>query len=259
MAKTISTEKEKYGFLTREQAALVWASAKPTVGDLVKTGPKPREKFNSTSILSAPQMWPSLADALLMKGVGDGKELDFEKLAEHFNKIIKAVNAEKTLEPKPLTGADVRKLALDLTRKRLADANDVLAKTLNDVGALAKQKEAKSILAKNGWAEVAKKRETNTKGNAGKVPKTTPEAKPVEPVKPVEKSNNLPKEVVPVTKPVTTDPERFYITGDTKPVKEELKKIGGQYEPKITSWWFTSEAAQAKGQKIVDDFNGGTK
>lgn len=259
MAKTKTTKKKEYGFLTREQASLVWKSEKPKPENLVKTGDKAREKFSSTSIVSDPEMWPSLADALLMQGVEAKKELDFGKLAEHFNEIIKGVTAGQLSEPRPLTGGVVRKLALDLTRERLADAKAILVTKPTDAGAQAMQKEARDILAKHGWEETAVKREKKAEEKAGKATKTTPNANPVEPVKPVAAAKVETQEPTPAKKSAAVEPVRYYITGDTKPVKEELKKIGGQYEPKITSWWFSSEEAQAKGQKIVDNFNGGTK
>jgi hypothetical protein len=68
-------------------SADAWMDDKTTGLAAVVQRRKPRDKFNATSILSAPEMWPSLTDALIMNGVEAIKELDFEKLAEHFNKI----------------------------------------------------------------------------------------------------------------------------------------------------------------------------
>jgi hypothetical protein len=256
MAKTKSIEKKEYGFLTAAQAAQVWTSAKPDPNKMVKTGDKPREKFSSTSIMSAPEVWPSLADALLMKGVGNGKELDFVKLAEHFNEIINKVNAGNLPEPKALTGGDLRKLALDLTRKRLANAKSVLATKPADVAALAKQKEALDILAKHGWDETVVKREKKENGKSKKAAK--PEPKPVAvpaPEKPIEKPNVSTPESKPVTKPEPTKPERFYVKGCTPFVKDEFEKIGGGvYDTNDNKWHFPTLEKAAIAQKILDDF-----
>jgi len=256
MAKTKSVEKNEYGFLTREQAAQVWVSPKPDPNNMIKTGDKPREKFSSTSIVSAPEAWPSLADALLMKGVGNGKELDFVKLAEHFNEIINKVSAGKLPEPKPLTAGDMRKLALNLTRERLADAKAVLATTPNDAEALANQKQAKDILAKHGWDETAVKREKKVSGKTkkGAEPEPKPSAVPA-PEKSIEKPNILTPDSKPATKPEPTKPERFYVKGCTPFVKDAFEKIGGGvYDPNDNKWHFPTAEKATIAQKILDDF-----
>jgi len=255
MAKTKTTKKKEYGFLTREQASLVWKSEKPKPENLVKTGDKAREKFSSTSIVSDPEMWPSLADALLMQGVEAKKELDFGKLAEHFNEIIKGVTAGQLSEPRPLTGGVVRKLALDLTRERLAEAKAVLVTKPTDAGAQAMQKEARDILAKHGWEETAVKREKKSEEKAGKATKTTPVAKAIEPVKSVAKPNITTQETLPVTKPVATEPERHYVKGCTPFIKDEFEKIGGGVlDTKENAWYFPTAEKATKAQKILDDF-----
>jgi len=249
-------EKKEYGFLTREQAASVWALAKPDPNNMVKTGDKPREKFSSTGVLLDPKIWPILAELLLLKGKPDGTKLDFKKVADYFNEIINKVSAGKLPEPKPLTAGDMRKLALDLTRKRLADAKAVLATKPTDIDALTNQKQAKDILAKHGWDETAEKREKKESGKTkkGAEPEPKPSAVPA-PEKSIEKPNILTPDSKPATKPEPTKPERFYVKGCTPFVKDAFEKIGGGvYDPNDNKWHFPTAEKATIAQKILDDF-----
>ena len=55
---------------------------------------------------------------------------------------------------KPLTKGDLSKLALRITRNRLAEALTELEFNKEDAGAMAKRDEARAILQKHGWTEV---------------------------------------------------------------------------------------------------------
>ena len=260
MAKPKITEKKECGFLTRQQAVQVWESPKPKLDDMVKTGVKPREKFTSTGVLLDPKIWPVLAELFLMPGKPAETKLDYGKIADYFNEIIKKSNAGKLPEPKSLTAGDMRKLALDLTRKRLADAIKVLAKTPADAQALAKQKEAHEILARQGWEETPVKREKKEIGKTKKTAESAPDENQVQaPVNLAETAKVEPKGPAPAPTPEPTEPKRYYITGETKPVKEELKKLGAKWEGSILQWYLPSVESQTKAQKIVDDYQAGAK
>lgn len=59
----------------------------------------------------------------------------------------------------------------------------------------------------------------------------------------------------PTPSPAEPKAEKFYISGDSFPVKEKLKEMGAKFDRKVKQWWFADAKKQSKGQMIIDDFH----
>jgi hypothetical protein len=263
----MSKNKIEYGILTPEQAAQVWAETlNPAC--MIKSIVKP-VKLDSTNTLSAPEMWPKLANLLLMRGLPDSAQLDFEGAAKFFNEIIKKASAGAVPAPRALTAGDFRKVAIKVTRQRLAEASIELAQQPNNADAQVKQKEAKEILTKHGWSEVQSKRKKKAKAGKAAKQNGTGEHTPV----PASTSAPIPAQI-PASKsaPVASAPALiqspksasestlvqgrvYYARGFGKPVEKELLQMGGQFNKGKRQWYFPTPELGDAAEKIMKDYS----
>ena len=48
------------------------------------------------------------------------------------------------------------------------------------------------------------------------------------------------------------EPKRYYLEGNTYPIREELKSRGFQWDPEANQWWHSKRAAAREAQQLVE-------
>ena len=153
----MSNTRKKYGTLSVEQAAVVMATASK-LPVLIEPAVKQPNKFTPSSLLLSPTWWPELVAKLLVKGHPVTAQLDFDATAAQLNKHFVTVATGNAAAPKPLTGGEFRKVALEATRQNYAKAKAALKANPEDKAAEILLRDVKAILLRYGWTAKPQKR-----------------------------------------------------------------------------------------------------
>jgi hypothetical protein len=261
----------KYGCLELEQAAKVW-QAEIEVKGLVKAEVVKVVRYSAVNTLLAPEMWENLARVLLLDGQPVEAELDWDKVAKYINELIKQAAVGNSVQPKPLNKGETRKAALTATRARNKLGRRQLAAAKSDPEKAAAKDictQAMMIFKRQGWKVNPSKRAVKAKapdsGPSGKKVKANdgensgngksgdgapletkqPAPEPPAPTSPVQPQN-------PPADKGSSSTGRFYLTGKTYPVLDEIKKAGGKFDSKLKQWWLPDAVTLAEVQKLVD-------
>lgn len=281
-------EKKKYGHVTADEAGQIISAASTglKIAEMLSDKSNGQTTYKAQDMVLDPRLWPTLAKVLKIEGQSGEAELDFKKVAKWFNGKIQGICKASQPPVKELSAGEFRKAALAATRQRLVVAKKELKSAAKgsqvQTQAQAKLDEAKAILARQGWTAKPAKRKVKVtsdgqkngepkpghkdgvktggesrtavegKDESGNSPQTiaetTPEAKPAEEVMAKSKPSPTPS-------PAEPKAEKFYISGESFPVKEKLKEMGAKFDRGVKQWWFTDEGSLAKGQKVVDDYH----